>query len=107
MIAVHSNSPIDSLSKPQHKSVSVKNLSINSFDVESTNRIWFKDLLWRAFPAQSDAARAEKACKVLDCSKRQVINWLNCDNDPKLRYVLKTLAVAGAEIVFHRSQGDN
>ena len=84
----------------------MKNIARNTFDRETAYRMWFRDLLWRAFPAPSDAARAEKAHKVLGCSERQVINWLNCENDPKLRFVMATLAVAGAEIVFHQSEDD-
>jgi hypothetical protein len=108
MIAAHSNSPFIGSNRSQvnNRSVKLKNLAFNTFDVEASNRMWFRDVLWRAFPAPSDAARAEKAHKVLGCSERQVINWLNCENDPKLRYILKALAVAGAEIVFHQSQDD-
>lgn len=104
MTALHPNA--FEISTPVHpsqddiRSISMKNLSSNNFDQPTAYRMWFRDLLWRAFPAQSDAARAERAAKVLDVSERQVRNWLRCENDPKLRYVMAVLSIAGAEIVF-------
>lgn len=78
----------------------VQNPSRNQIDTETAYRMWFRDLLWRAFPANSDSARAERAAKVLDVSERQVRNWLRCEHDPKLRYVMAVIAIAGAEVVF-------
>jgi hypothetical protein len=106
MITAHSNSPnvVSNRSQVNNRSNSVKNIASNAYDRETAYRMWFRDMLWRAFPAPSDAARAEKAHKVLGCSERQVINWLRCENDPKLRFVMATLAVAGAEIVFRQSE---
>jgi len=74
--------------------------SNSHFDRNTAYRMWFRDMLWRAFPADSDAARAEKAARVLDVSDRQVRNWLRCEHDPKLRYVMAVIAIAGAEVVF-------
>ncbi|WP_304619712.1 hypothetical protein [Paracoccus sediminilitoris] len=71
------------------------------------NRRWFRDLLWRAFPAASERELAEKASAVLDVSHRQVINWLREEHDPKLRYIMAVLAIAGAEIVFSRIEGQS
>jgi len=71
------------------------------------NRRWFRDLLWRAFPAASERELAEKASAVLDVSPRQVINWLREEHDPKLRYIMAVLAIAGAEIVFSRIEGQS
>lgn len=78
----------------------MKSSAYSSFDRETAYRMWFRDLLWRAFPASSDAARAERAAHVLNVSERQVRNWLNCEHDPKLRYVMAVIAIAGAEVVF-------
>jgi hypothetical protein len=74
--------------------------SNSTYDRETAYRLWFRDMLWRAFPASSDAARAVKAAHILDVSERQVRNWLRCEHDPKLRYVMAVMAIAGAEVVF-------
>ena len=87
-------------SRIQHGAKSVEKSFRNSFDQPTAYRMWFRDMLWRAFPADSDAARAEKAARVLDVSDRQVRNWLRCEHDPKLRYVMAVIAIAGAEVVF-------
>lgn len=89
-----------SFPQDKHRRSSVKSFARNSFDRPTAYRMWFRDLLWRAFPASSDAARAERAARVLDVSERQVRNWLRCEHDPKLRYVMAVLAIAGAEVVF-------
>lgn len=68
-------------------------------------RRFFRNLLWRAFPAPSDNERAENASRALGVSPRQVKNWLAEENDASLRYVCATLAIAGAEIVFSRIEG--
>lgn len=69
------------------------------------NRRWFRDMLWRAFPSASERELAEKAAPVLGVSERQVSNWLRMEHDPKLRFVLAVLGLAGAEIVFSRIEG--
>lgn len=78
----------------------MKNPARSHLDQPAAYRIWFRDLLWKAFPATSDADRAAKAALILDVSERQVRNWLRCEHDPKLRYVMAVLAIAGAEVVF-------
>ncbi|MBT8152738.1 hypothetical protein KMP13_02265 [Epibacterium ulvae] len=62
--------------------------------------MWFSELLRAAFPSQSDRELARTAAKVLDCSERQVLNWLNARNDAPLRVVAQVLVVAKAEIIF-------
>lgn len=69
-------------------------------------RRWFRNLLWRAFPSPSERDLANKAARVLNVSPRQVINWLREDHDASLRYVLAVMAIAGAEVVFARIEGD-
>ena len=87
-------------SQTKHGVKCMKSYSNSTLDRETAYRMWFRDLLWRAFPASSDAARAESAARVLDVSERQVRNWLRCEHDPKLRYVMAVMAIAGAEVVF-------
>jgi len=87
-------------SHQKHMESAVQNPSRSHIDHPTAYRMWFRDLLWRAFPAGSDAARAERAARVLDVSERQVRNWLRCEHDPKLRYVMAVIAIAGAEVVF-------
>lgn len=87
-------------SQDQHGRKSVEKSFQKTTDRATAYRMWFRDLLWRAFPADSDAARAETAAHVLDVSERQVRNWLRCEHDPKLRYVMAVIAIAGAEVVF-------
>lgn len=65
------------------------------------SRVWFRDMLWRAFPSRSEKALAAKAAPVLGVSERQVINWLRGEHDAALRHVLAVIVIAGAEIVFN------
>lgn len=90
-------------SQDQYGALPVKNPAYSTDP--RANRRWFRDLLWRAFPAQSERELADKASAVLDVSHRQVINWLREEHDPKLRYIMAVLAIAGAEIVFSRIEG--
>lgn len=92
-------------SQDQYGALPVKNPAYST-DPRASRR-WFRDLLWRAFPAASERELAEKASAVLDVSHRQVINWLREEHDPKLRYIMKVLALAGAEIVFSRIEGQS
>ena len=80
-------------------------LLANSVDHRSASRRWFAALLWRAFPAPSEHDLSLKAARVLDVSPRQVRNWLRCDHDAGLSYVLAVMAIAGAEVVFDRIEG--
>lgn len=73
-------------------------------DHTTAARRWFRDLLWRAFPAPSEAALAEKAARVLDVSPRQVQNWLRCEHSAAWHYVAAVMAVAGAEVVFRAAE---
>ena len=73
-----------------------------SKDHASASRRWFRNLLWRAFPAQSEHELAERASAVLNVSPRQVKNWLREENDASLRYVTAVLVIAGAEVVFSK-----
>ncbi|SDX89850.1 hypothetical protein SAMN05444336_11297 [Albimonas donghaensis] len=73
---------------------------------EDSERAWFADLLRRAFPeAGSENELAELAAEVLShdgrpVHARTVRNWLRCENAPHFRYVLRVIAMAGAETVF-------
>lgn len=68
-------------------------------------RAWFRDLLWLAFPSDSENELAQKAARVLDRSPRQVNNWLRLEHDARLRDVLTVMAIAGAEVVIGRIEG--
>lgn len=76
--------------------------SARAGDHKSASRLWFRALLWRAFPSPSERELADKAARVLDVSPRQVQNWLRCENDAGLSYVTAVMAIAGAEVVFGR-----
>ncbi|WP_273687332.1 hypothetical protein [Ketogulonicigenium vulgare] len=73
---------------------------------EDAERARFARLLWRAFPdAKSENELAELAAMVLTSEsrpvdKRTVRNWLRCENAPHFRYVIKVIALVGAEAVF-------
>lgn len=78
----------------------------NEMSQEDMERKWFADLLWKAFPdAQSENELSELVAEVLTTEKRPihprtVRNWLRCDNSPSFRYVMRILAMAGAEAIF-------
>ncbi len=77
-----------------------------SLSPEEAERVWFAGLLWRAFPeASSENELAEMAAEVLTSDSRPVTsrtvrNWLRRENAPHFRYVLKVIALVGAEAVF-------
>lgn len=73
---------------------------------EETERKWFAGLLWKAFPeAISQEELANLVAEVLTTDKRPVHpktvrNWLNLDHAPHFRYVIRVIAMAGAESLF-------
>jgi hypothetical protein len=73
---------------------------------EDAEREWFAGLLWKAFPeANSENELASLCAKVLTkdgrtVEPRTVRNWLRAENSPHFRYVLRVLAIAGAESLF-------
>lgn len=69
------------------------------------SRRWFAGLLWRAFPAPSAAALAERAAGVLGVSERQVRNWLDERNDAGLSHITAVMLIAGCEVVFRQIEG--
>lgn len=81
-------------------------MSFRKFRGEDAEREWFASLLWRAFPeARSENELAELAAEVLTSDRRPVTprtvrNWLRCENSPHFRYVLRVIALVGAEAVF-------
>lgn len=78
----------------------------NGMTAEDAERRWFAGLLWKAFlEARSENDLAEMVAEVLTTERRPihprtVRNWLRCENSPHFRYVLRVLALAGAESVF-------
>jgi hypothetical protein len=73
---------------------------------EEAERAWFAGLLWRAFPeVVSENELADVVAMVLTSDRRPVTartvrNWLRGDNSPHFRYVLRVVALVGAEAVF-------
>lgn len=73
---------------------------------EEEERRWFANLLWTAFPdAHSEEQLSELVSEVLTTEMRPVHpktvrNWLRCDNSPHFRYVMRVIAMAGAESLF-------
>ena len=57
-------------------------------------RVWFRDLLWVAFPARSERDLAAMAAPVLGVAERSVRNWLGCRNDPVLHHAAAVMVVA-------------
>jgi len=80
----------------------VKNPAQTATVAKSVARERFAELLWRAFPSQSERDLARKAAKVLAVSERQVANWLRCENDASVSVVFAVIAIAGAELVFEK-----
>lgn len=74
--------------------------------LEEIERKLFAEMLWKAFPAaKSENELAELVAEVLTeehrpCHPKTVRNWLRCDNTPHFRYVMRVLALAGAESIF-------
>lgn len=79
---------------------------------EQAERDWFASLLWKAVPeAKSENDLANIMAEILttedrDCHYRTVRNWLRGDNAPHFRYVVRVLAMAGAESLFQIIDGD-
>jgi len=73
-----------------------------SFDPAISGRRRFRDLLWRAFPSDSERALAQRAAPVLGVSERQVINWLREEHGASVDHVWKVIVLAGAEVVIRR-----
>jgi len=84
----------------------MKSFSNSSWDHKKSSRLRFAALLWKAFPSPSEHDLSLQAARALDVSPRQVRNWLRCENDAAVSYVFAVMAIAGAEIVFRRVEGD-
>lgn len=78
----------------------------NGMTAEEAERRWFAEILWKAFPeARSENQLAGLVAEVLTTERRPinprtVRNWLRCENSPHFRYVMRVLALAGAEGLF-------
>lgn len=78
----------------------------NALTGEEAEQRWFVGLLWRAFPeARSEKELSELVAEVLTTDRRPVHpktvkNWLRQANTPHFRYVMRILALVGAESVF-------
>lgn len=80
--------------------------SSSALSPQDAEREWFAGLLRKAFPeAESDNHLAELVAEVLTTEHRPVDprtvrNWLACENSPHFRYVIRVIALAGAESLF-------
>lgn len=92
--------------KSDHKGDPMEKLYRNGLTPEEAERRWFAGLLWKAFPeAHSEEELSGLVAEVLTTDRRPVHpktvrNWLRCDNTPHFRYVMRVLAMAGAESLF-------
>ena len=90
----------------KHKGEYVEKLYRNCITAEEAERKWFAGLLWKAFPeARSEEELAELVSEVLATDRRpvhpkSVRNWLRLNNAPHFRYVMRVIAMAGAESLF-------
>lgn len=82
-------------------------------DPEEAERRWFAGLLWKAFPeARSEHELSKLVAEVLTTERRPVHpktvrNWLRCENTPSFKYVMRVLALAGAESLFQIIDPEN
>ena len=89
-----------------YRSEPLEKLCRKSSIPEEIERKWFAGLLWKAFPeANSLEELADLVAEVLTTDKRPVNpktvrNWLNLDHAPHFRYVIRVIALAGAESLF-------
>lgn len=90
----------------KHRGNSVEKLYRNCITAEEAERKWFAGLLWKAFPeARSEEELSDLVAKVLTTDQRPVHpktvrNWLRLNNAPHFRYVMRVIAMAGAESLF-------
>lgn len=89
-----------------YRSEPVEKLCRKSHFGEEIERKWFAGLLWAAFPeANSQEELADLVAAALATDSRPVNpktvrNWLNLDHAPHFRYVIRVIAMAGAESLF-------
>lgn len=74
-------------------------------DSDECRRI-FARLLWRAFPASSEAAIAIKAAPILGRSERTIRLWLRCEHEVKLRDFIAVSIVSGVESIATLIEGE-
>lgn len=60
-------------------------------------RQWVCNMLWAAFPSASENILSEKAARALDCSERQVRNWLRCEHDAGAKIIAGLVVLIGFE----------
>lgn len=87
-----------SVARYEHERRGWKNLSKRQDRISA--RKWFAELLWVAFPGETEHQVCLAAAPVLEVSEKSVQNWLRCQNDAPVGVVAKTMLVAGAEVVF-------
>ena len=84
----------------------MKNFDKNHFCPEEAEKHWFAGLLWKGIPeATSENDLADRWAELLTTERRPIHpktirNWLRCENTPHFRYVMRVIALAGAESLF-------
>ena len=68
-------------------------------------RKYFADLLWVAFPSESEHALCLEAGRALGVEPRTVKNWLALRNDAKWKYVGLVMLQAKVEPIFQKIEG--
>lgn len=67
----------------------------------------FADMLWQAFPLDSETAIAERAAPVLDLAPRHVRRLLRCEHDAKIKHFLIVAALIGVEAALTAIYGED
>lgn len=93
-------------SRDQDKGSRVKNFAQNASDRDEVEKRRFARMLWKAFPeATSERELAELVAEVLTNEQqpvhwKTVRNWLQGDNTPHFRYVMRVIALVGIECLL-------
>ena len=58
-----------------------------------------------AFPGRSATQVAGDAARALGVSKRQVLHWLACEQQPKLGQIAAVMLLVGVEIACRKLEG--
>ncbi len=93
-------------SQGKHRSERLEKSYRNCMTPHEAELDWFAGLMWKAFPeAKSENELSELVAEVLTTERRPVHpktvrNWLRKLNAPHFRYVIRVIALVGAESVF-------
>lgn len=68
-------------SQGEHRDKSMQFLAKSNTDFRQKSRREDSELLYRAFPARTQKEISEKASRAIGVSPRQIIYWMQCEND--------------------------